>query len=565
MNSTIERYVIKHISGSKANQVEEFDFSKSELTIGRTAASDIQFDPEQDVVVSREHGKITRLTNEPLIFEVVDNNSRNGIFVNKQRVKGSQRINVGDEVQLGNNGPVFSFDIYPRPQDMMQATRVVEIPASIKPTSISEVIPAPQMVPAETVKTGLGKQTVERMLVAERKKSGSKLAVILGSLVIILGIAGFAFRDKLFPKPTTIIQEGDVVVLGDTAKSKIMTPDVIARENDDKVVAIEFAWQLKEAQTNDELWHKYDIMTIQGRQMMGFLYIRNSQGQIEPYLDTKKEVQNGVPVAVVGASGTGFVVSADGFILTNRHVGAGWLTRYNFMQGAFPGGLVIGHDKRGNPIVDTNTYVMPQDVMGWVPSNASMVGGRQVNPGDVVGENTYLKVIFSGTSMRRNVTSVDPSEDHDVAILKVNIAESLSAVKLKDNYDEVKPGQSVTVMGYPGVAPVQFVARKSQDPFNPQTQYVTVPTPTVTPGNIGRIIPGTSEKDLSYSTFGDSYQLTINATGGGNSGGPMFDNEGNVIGIYYAGANLNGTQISFAIPIKYGLELMGRTKVGGHK
>ena len=29
MNSTIERYVIRHISGSKANQVEEFDFSKS--------------------------------------------------------------------------------------------------------------------------------------------------------------------------------------------------------------------------------------------------------------------------------------------------------------------------------------------------------------------------------------------------------------------------------------------------------------------------------------------------------------------------------------------------------
>ena len=42
----------------------------------------------------------------------------------------------------------------------------------------------------------------------------------------------------------------------------------------------------------------------------------------------------------------------------------------------------------------------------------------------------------------------------------------------------------------------------------------------------------------------------------------MFDDEGNVIGLYYAGmSDARGTQISFAIPIKYGLELMGRKKV----
>jgi S1-C subfamily serine protease len=64
-------------------------------------------------------------------------------------------------------------------------------------------------------------------------------------------------------------------------------------------------------------------------------------------------------------------------------------------------------------------------------------------------------------------------------------------------------------------------------------------------------------KDLRFSGFGDSYQLTINATGGGNSGGPMFDDEGNVVGIYYASStDPQGTRITFAVPIKYGLELM---------
>jgi len=90
----------------------------------------------------------------------------------------------------------------------------------------------------------------------------------------------------------------------------------------------------------------------------------------------------------------------------------------------------------------------------------------------------------------------------------------------------------------------------------------SVPTSTVTTGNIGRVIPASSEKNLTISSAGDVFQLTINATGAGNSGGPMFDEKGNVIGIFFAGvSDAQGTRISFAVPIKYGMELMGITKV----
>src|ERR1700683_487513 len=110
MNSSIEKYVIKYISGSKANQVEEFDFAKNQLSFGRAAENDIQFDPEQEVIVSRQHGTISKISSDPLKFTITDNNSRNGIFVNKTRVKGTVALQAGDEVQLGSNGPVFSFD-----------------------------------------------------------------------------------------------------------------------------------------------------------------------------------------------------------------------------------------------------------------------------------------------------------------------------------------------------------------------------------------------------------------------------------------------------------------------
>jgi S1-C subfamily serine protease len=64
-----------------------------------------------------------------------------------------------------------------------------------------------------------------------------------------------------------------------------------------------------------------------------------------------------------------------------------------------------------------------------------------------------------------------------------------------------------------------------------------------------------------YSTFGDYYQLAVNTTGAGNSGGPVFDDHNKVIGIFTATKSQGGTSITFAVPIRYGMELMGDNPV----
>src|SRR5215212_19541 len=123
----MERIVLKHLSGSKANQVEEFPLAHvKELILGRDPSSTVKYDPDRDDLVGRQHAKITQDPNDPSQFIVTDLNSRNGTFVNRQRLSGTTRINPGDVVQLGPGGPEFVFEVEPRPAGSTKATRVAQ-------------------------------------------------------------------------------------------------------------------------------------------------------------------------------------------------------------------------------------------------------------------------------------------------------------------------------------------------------------------------------------------------------------------------------------------------------
>ena len=60
-----------------------------------------------------------------------------------------------------------------------------------------------------------------------------------------------------------------------------------------------------------------------------------------------------------------------------------------------------------------------------------MVGGRRAAEGSVKGKEYHMNVIFANTALRRPVQSATPSDQHDVAMIKVELPTSFP-VTMKD-------------------------------------------------------------------------------------------------------------------------------------
>src|SRR5580698_3244723 len=119
------RIEIRHVAGSKANQIEQFQLdSLSELTIGRDPRSTIAFDATQDDRVSRNHAVIRIIKGDQLAFRITDLGSSNGTRVNGSRIDRETDLLPDDRIEFGSGGPVIVFEVQPRPAYMVARTRI---------------------------------------------------------------------------------------------------------------------------------------------------------------------------------------------------------------------------------------------------------------------------------------------------------------------------------------------------------------------------------------------------------------------------------------------------------
>jgi serine protease Do len=564
----MERIVLKHLSGSKANQVEEFPLAHvKELILGRDPSSTVKYDPDRDDLVGRQHAKITQDPNDPSQFIVSDMNSRNGTFVNNQRISGTVRVNPGDQVQLGPGGPAFIFDVEPRPAGATKATRIVgaapqTAPATRVPGAQTNPAFPPTAAPAPS--GGVGKATVERIVaqnVQQAKKSQGRTFIAVGAAVVVLvvivlgGVGGFLIwrtKNQASTEISTLkkgLDEASAAKATEAAAAPMKAADIVGNYGK-AVVKIDVSWKLVSQQGNGLVYHQYMMVNGQPRAC----YVRTSDGSIEPYLTYNSNQLN---IGIGGRhTGSGFAVSSDGFILTNRHVAAAWESAYQFPPSADQG-ILLGPGPDGKVGI---LAVVPQAPANWIPAQTKQDGIAYD------GRNDHLEVLFPNSDRQLSAKISSVSKRHDVALIKVDSPGTVPSVEINDNYDSIKAGETAIVLGYPAISQPVYGIVKSQDAINKETQVVEIPDPTVTVGNVGRVYrnnegsggAAVGAEKTTVSVIGDSYQLQINTTGSGNSGGPVFDDHGRVIAIFYAGLSDGRTAVTFAVPIRYGKELMGK-------
>jgi len=574
------RVLIKNSGKSKGGQTETFSSSQyKELTIGRDPSCDIKFDPNDDLV-SRRHAKITKVSDAPE-FTIADLGSRNGTLVNKRRIFEPTRLNCDDLVQLGPDGPQFEFDLDPRPASMIKPTRLSDAPigggTTLAPTreSATPLAPtrqSPTATGAPVERAPIGKATVERMI-SQTKTQSRKVAYLVaaGLIVVIGGVTWWQYSTRTPPV--------DVGGIATAVKSTLpLPPAEIAQANTEATVYFEVAWKLIYTVSGQQLYQvlypnkrkvpctedKFEEIVPGGEEYLPAFF--SEDGNPEPWLSTDaKTADQKHDNAPIGGrhSGTGFVVSGDGYILTNRHVAATWFTAYHFPPSS-KYGVLIEPDDSGRGL--KKTPINTQSV-SWVPAYPKIVTTssenlttlqhlRKLETSKVIeGRNDVLDVTFAKNRIRIPAKLARTSDRQDVAMVKIDIPQTLKSAELNDNYDTIKVGDPVVTLGYPGVSEAVYGVVRSRDVFNQQVTVKEIPDPTLSVGNVGRILRGADGMEQAKIFGGDYYQLTINSTGGGNSGGPVFDGQGKVIAIFTLGRRTD-VQVSGAIPIRYAKELM---------
>src|SRR4051794_25617051 len=584
--------IIRHIAGSKINRIDPFPLgSTAEVTFGRERGSTIVFDSPKDDVVSRRHAVLRVTAGDAPKFAIEDLKSSNGTFVNGEQINGERELLPEDTVEFGKGGPKFTFDVQPRPANMQARTRVmgaadVTKTRAVSTAAVTAVTSMETAATAVPAKSGVGKNTVMMMLSDERKKTSQVWMAALAAVVAFFVVGGgILYWNSLHVQSDTQemarIQAENVRAEATKATQQItqqmgMSPGDIVNKFGNSTVWISTSWRLFDKETGRPVFHKNFTADV-GRVRRSLPAYLKSGDKVYPWFTTEDEEHKNFEVKQSG-TGSGFVVSENGFILTNKHVATGWMVgtgpddylgRYN-VSDAF----LINLQGKKSKIEVVSLSSLPSYIHTWIPSdegailfksNADPLTGSMgirdaatpSNTASVFGRNEVLEVRFPGSALSINASNVRQSTLADAALIKVESPQALVPLEVAAD-NTVKVGERVIVLGYPGISTQTIMEMTTTERGRVKSRAEIIPEPTVTDGIVSKL--GTELTQAGSTTLrgnlGDAFQLSINSTGSGNSGGPVFNAQGKVVGLFTYAKRSGGTAVTYAVPIRHGRDLL---------
>ena len=169
---------------------ERWNFSRSEVQVGRGPSCDLVLPSDQFPMVGREH-LIVRLIGSQ--WWVEDLKSQNGTYLRGNRVDKAL-ISPGDVLRLGADGPELRVEFVPPPEGM--PTRVPHTEVQVGPTkpgaAVSVTSVAAPVDRPEVVRLSRDLSKGEETMIEQKINALRNLVVALLVLVLVLG--GLLFR-----------------------------------------------------------------------------------------------------------------------------------------------------------------------------------------------------------------------------------------------------------------------------------------------------------------------------------------------------------------------------------
>ena len=496
------------------------------LKIGRSSTNNIVIN---DVTVSTQHAIITILDTKEV--RIKDLNSLNGTYVNGKRITTETIITAGDVIKVGSSTldwvkylsekkkpspPAFNGDVstIKRRKTIGRETGDIVLNYSDVSSNHAQLMENlnGEIVIADSGSTN-GTYVNGQKISIQTLRPGDRVLIANKYPLNWQNVFSSSVQPPT-PKPknlkTIVISAATVAVLvvgmllyqflkepgGKEQEPEIWPAEKIYAYYKKSVVMIEFAYY-------------YQINIDGARYYYGGLQ-QDKEGNIQPVILSQR-----VNPKLFGGTGTGFIVSNDGTIITNRHIVAPW----NYQD-----------ENEKKEINFVKKYV-----------EALLPRVRNISVEGTMYEE-YLGIFLNGTHKSEgskiacHVRKESGSDNIDIGVIRIdtktlpptveNIVDLTQAVV---DDEDIKDGMSVYLMGFP----------------------------------FGEALANTSEgimadhQEGKISQVGDEYYFRHNAASfGGASGSPVFNQYGQLIGVHHAGLSKIGIHgYGFAIKAKYAVEL----------